>query len=215
MGRYAIFYASGGDTVEYKLWFGIQDSEIPWAQSRTVYHVSYDEEEADTRGLTKQQREIWKSLDGTTRSSFTRYSPDIRKVLEETSCEMSEAKDDDTKLESYWKEVQTLCESLHLPVVVYDAKLEVEEQVDTYFDDYILPLCVTLEERAKKEKEESKKNLPPQEASSSLAHYFALQDYQDRHFTTNRDLKKLADLHLKSVICLFLERYGSYECHFE
>jgi hypothetical protein len=142
MGRYAHFNHSSG-RYEYKFWFGIQDSIIPWAkETQEVYVQEYDEEEATKKNLTEAQKDIWRELSETELplwdgDSGTEYPPEKQKIIDEFAWPSNIAEDDDSNLNCYWVETNNLIVENNLPPFKFDIDKNVEEQIDEYVDEYL------------------------------------------------------------------------------
>jgi hypothetical protein len=128
MGRWAFFHHDKG-TYEYKFWFGVQDSEIPWAENFDTYDVEeYDEGTAENWGLTEEQKEIWKEWSGTSILTFEGETEFLKNFVITTH----NADGGDYNLESHWEETRALATKLGMPQYSRDEGEKMEDALDRY-----------------------------------------------------------------------------------
>jgi hypothetical protein len=145
MGRYANFSYDSG-TYEYKFWFGIQDSVIPWARtSEEAWVKEYDEDEAIEYGFTDAQKKLWEEWSETAIAMHDSADNDViftldeQKVLDKCSFTQHQASDDDQNLDSYWEEVHAIIASKKLPPFKFDSEQNIQEQIESYLDAHVDP----------------------------------------------------------------------------
>lgn len=193
MGRYANFSADGV-SYEYKFWFGIQDSEIPWASEKTSYRVEeYDEDRANQMiqdgELTEEQKQIWEEYEDAEIEEHditeeTQFLYDKMLVFPEYS-----ASDTDAELSKYWNRLEQQARRMGLKRYSRKEDEGIMEAYERYCEEVI--------EVAYKEKESKKSESEKEEK--------AKQKY----------IKRLADINIKTLICCILLKHGSYSCWYE
>lgn len=143
MGRYAQFTCSGDastETVEreYKFWFAIQDSVIPWASTEHNYYVNeYDE---DYEGLPECVMTWWKEHQEATidREDVERKVPeDVLPYIDDICILNHDACDSNENLEQYWDETRKLAESLGLPQYMRKEGEDIFDALDRYEADVL------------------------------------------------------------------------------
>ena len=175
MGRYAHFHCDG-DSYEYKFWFGIQDSIIPWAKESQNWTVQeYDEEIATRDELTDEQKELWKEWSDQEVDDFTEEMEFLKDVYSWWNYSACDTADD---LPKYWKRVES--QARRMGLARYYRKIDegIMEAMERYEKEVI---DVAYEE----------------------------------HKDDDKYIKRLADLHLKTLICCILLKHGSYDCSYE
>ena len=134
MGRYAYFTA-GDESIEYKFWLGLQDSDIPWAKECNTYTIpDYDEDDAKRYELTPEQIQTWKDNE-----QWEGDCDDWPEGLEwMIDCgyafENFAAGDNDSNLEQYWQEVHALIKELNFSPFTYDPEKSAKSNWESYED---------------------------------------------------------------------------------
>lgn len=216
MGRYAYFSTSRETTdqrFEYKFWFGIQDSEIPWAKEYISYYVpEYDEDEANKDEMTEHQREIWKQW-----AEEEVYEPDDlsdeqKEVIESVGFENynAEGEADDDELQLHELEVKILAKKLGVEVFKVDT--EIHESWQDSYDAYNEYLWTKMNEAVPEKPPafvaQENPNPTPEENKAFVERF--------KKYAIDRQLQKqYADLALKTLVLHYLKTFGNYYCHYE
>ena len=140
MGRYARFRANKGSLdYEYKFWFAIQDSGIPWASEHISYYVpEYDEDQAESDELTPEQREIWKEWsEETVNGAIDEFSPEQREVLEQVWFEQYSAELEEEDIEEHEKEVDYVVKMLEVDKFDFSTPSDQFEEAFQTYEDYL------------------------------------------------------------------------------
>ena len=188
MGRWAYFHTDNGvDVYEYKFWFGIQDSIIPWAIDKTETRIiDYDEDEAIRLELTEEQKEIWKEWSDSVCEEFTEEMEFLKDILTHDDYMAS---DTDANLSKYWNRLEAQARRMGLKRYSRKEGEEIMEAFERYTDEII---NVAYNEKQSKKSE-------------------SVKEEKDKQ----KYLKRLADINIKTLICCILMKYGAYECHYE
>lgn len=189
MGRYAYFHNNVSEqSHEYKFWFGIQDSDIPFARNTLVYKVAeYDEAEADAQELTEEEKKIWEEHAECSYETLKGFTEEEKEVLEFKSSLEYYADDtaDDIELCRRWKLVKARGTRLGLLPYWCKTNESLLEALYRYEQEVIDVYNARLErvsDPAKKRKLQS----------------------------------RLADYHLMLTTCCILSEWGgSYHCYYD
>jgi len=134
MGRWAYFHGDSGVEYEYKFWFGIQSSDIPWANCfEEEYIQEYDEEEATSNEMSEEHKAIWKKY-GDSHVSFQaeQLTQEEATVLNEFAVTEYNASDECT-------EVNAEARALGLELFTQNDGESPEDAVDRYYENVIHP----------------------------------------------------------------------------
>ena len=132
MGRYATIEAPNGDSYEFKFWFAVQDSWIPWADTWKTWVVfDYDEDE---EGLTEEQKTLWKSLEGEELSeeALNGYTQEEQDFLYDHTYVYGNAEDDSEDLDSYWDEIKEHAQELGVPIFRPQRHKDIMDSYEAY-----------------------------------------------------------------------------------
>jgi len=143
MGRWAYFHGDSGVEYEYKFWFGIQSSDIPWANCfEEEYIQEYDEEEATSNEMSEEHKAIWKKY-GDSHVSFQaeQLTQEEATVLNEFAVTEYNASDECTEeeLQERWAEVNAEARALGLELFTQNDGESPEDAVDRYYENVIHP----------------------------------------------------------------------------
>lgn len=145
MGRWAYFHGDSDVEYEYKFWFGIQNSDIPWANCfEELYIPEYDEDEATDIEMSEAQKEIWKKY-GDSHVSFQaeELTQEEATVLNEFAVTEYNASDECTEeeLQERWAEVNAEARALGLELFTQTDGESPEDAIDRYYENVMDPSC--------------------------------------------------------------------------
>ena len=138
MGRWAHFRNTyGNEHREYKFWFGVQSSQIPWAcESESYYLPEYD---PDAEDVPEHVMNWWKENEES-EFDYSEVPEDIQPYLDSVFWKSHEACDIDEMLPEYWDEVNELATRLDVPLFTHRDKNTVFEALDRYEEDVLYKL---------------------------------------------------------------------------
>jgi hypothetical protein len=141
MGRWAYFHGDSGVEYEYKFWFGIQSSDIPWANCfEELYIPEYDEDKATDIEMSEAQKEIWKEW-ADSHTSEEGHTAEVLDVLQNVGYVEYGASDECTEeeLQERWAEVNSEARALDLELFTQNDGESPEDAVDRYYENVIHP----------------------------------------------------------------------------